>query len=361
MIKLSENIKKYRLIRKMTQTQLATVFDVSEQAISRWENGNAYPDITLLPAIAEYFDITIDELMGMDNYNDEKEIDSIIATVKENQRHGNISENINILQEASKKYPKNYVIMNYLIDQLIFEQCDEERKMANAEKAVELCERLLSECNDREICNYVVNQEISAFQILGEMGEAIEIAKSQPSIWECRDFKLISLYNGDEQKTHAKNTVMQFAQALYWTILQLTDLGFEDDSLMIRDRINIAKRALDILDIIYEGDYGAESRLVWQMNRYIAAMEVLEGNVEATLQHLEQAAKYAIISDTLPQKIFFTSTLLKGNTFETANCFENFSESECSLLRHSLDGERYNIVRDNERFKAIENQIAKYI
>ena len=68
MIKLGENIKKYRHRKKMTQSQLASVFDVSEQAVSRWENGNTYPDITLLPALADYFGITIDELMGMENY-----------------------------------------------------------------------------------------------------------------------------------------------------------------------------------------------------------------------------------------------------------------------------------------------------
>ena len=84
MIKLNENIKKYRQKKDMTQSQLATVFGVSEQAVSRWENGNTYPDITLLPAIADYFDISLDELMGMENYKDEKETEKIIAMVKEN-------------------------------------------------------------------------------------------------------------------------------------------------------------------------------------------------------------------------------------------------------------------------------------
>lgn len=41
MISLSENIKRYRLMRQMTQTQLAEVFNVSEQAVSRWENGGS--------------------------------------------------------------------------------------------------------------------------------------------------------------------------------------------------------------------------------------------------------------------------------------------------------------------------------
>lgn len=41
MIKLGENIKKYRHRKEMTQSQLASVFDVSEQAVRRWENGGS--------------------------------------------------------------------------------------------------------------------------------------------------------------------------------------------------------------------------------------------------------------------------------------------------------------------------------
>ena len=41
MIRLGENIKKYRQQKDMTQTQLASVFNVSEQAVSRWENGGS--------------------------------------------------------------------------------------------------------------------------------------------------------------------------------------------------------------------------------------------------------------------------------------------------------------------------------
>ena len=83
MIRLGENIKKYRQQKDMTQTQLASVFNVSEQAVSRWENGNTYPDISLLPAIADYFGISIDELMGMENYKDERETDKLIALVSD--------------------------------------------------------------------------------------------------------------------------------------------------------------------------------------------------------------------------------------------------------------------------------------
>ena len=57
-LKLGENLKKFRLQRELTQAQLADVLGVSAQAVSRWENGTTYPDITLLPTIASYFEIT---------------------------------------------------------------------------------------------------------------------------------------------------------------------------------------------------------------------------------------------------------------------------------------------------------------
>ena len=47
MIALGNNIKKYRKDRKITQEQLAEVLGVSDQAVSRWENGATYPDIEL--------------------------------------------------------------------------------------------------------------------------------------------------------------------------------------------------------------------------------------------------------------------------------------------------------------------------
>lgn len=50
-LKLGENLKKFRLQRELTQEQLADVLGVSAQAVSRWENGTTYPDITLLPTI----------------------------------------------------------------------------------------------------------------------------------------------------------------------------------------------------------------------------------------------------------------------------------------------------------------------
>ena len=61
----SEILKALRKDRQLTQEQLAEIFKVSPQAISRWENSTSYPDITQLPNIAAFFEITVDELLGI--------------------------------------------------------------------------------------------------------------------------------------------------------------------------------------------------------------------------------------------------------------------------------------------------------
>lgn len=57
--------KALRKEKRLTQEQIAEVLGVSPQAISRWENASTFPDVTLLPQIAGYFETTIDELLGI--------------------------------------------------------------------------------------------------------------------------------------------------------------------------------------------------------------------------------------------------------------------------------------------------------
>ena len=53
---------------------LAEQLGVSFQAVSRWENSVTFPDITMLPLLANMFDVTVDYLLDVDTYNKEKEI-----------------------------------------------------------------------------------------------------------------------------------------------------------------------------------------------------------------------------------------------------------------------------------------------
>ena len=188
MLKLGENLKKFRLKRELTQEQLADVLGVSAQAISRWENGNTYPDITLLPTIAGYFEITLDKLMGLEDFKSEEQLKKLIAKLDENGNKGLIYENILLLREAVKTYPANYQLQFRLVNQLAFCQyrdgrgLDEDEINALNREAVEVGNRILSRCTEGEIINRTTQQLCYICSRLGETEKAIEYAKKLPDI-----------------------------------------------------------------------------------------------------------------------------------------------------------------------------------
>ena len=61
-LKIGEKIRSKRRERDLTQEELANILGVSKAAVSKWENAESYPDITMLPQIAQLFHITMDEL-----------------------------------------------------------------------------------------------------------------------------------------------------------------------------------------------------------------------------------------------------------------------------------------------------------
>ena len=59
---LGKNIRQFRKTINLTQEELADKLGVSFQAVSKWENAQSAPDISLLPLLAEIFRCTIDDL-----------------------------------------------------------------------------------------------------------------------------------------------------------------------------------------------------------------------------------------------------------------------------------------------------------
>lgn len=73
-MEIGNKIKNLRTAKGITQETLAGALNVSSQAVSKWETGQSTPDIQLLPEIAVYFGVTIDELFSL---ADDKEYDRI--------------------------------------------------------------------------------------------------------------------------------------------------------------------------------------------------------------------------------------------------------------------------------------------
>lgn len=69
-VNIGEKIKALRKMTERKQDDLAAALGVTPQAVSRWEANGGYPDIEMIPSIANYFHITIDELFGYNNDRD---------------------------------------------------------------------------------------------------------------------------------------------------------------------------------------------------------------------------------------------------------------------------------------------------
>ena len=72
-LNIGETIKRLRKERAITQEEFAEVLGVSCQSVSRWENNSCYPDIELIPIIAEFFGISTDRLWVLMNQKKRKQ------------------------------------------------------------------------------------------------------------------------------------------------------------------------------------------------------------------------------------------------------------------------------------------------
>ncbi len=107
-LKISEIIKRERKRIGISQEKLAEELTVSGQAVSNWERGG-YPDIELLPRIAHFFGITVDELIGSDEASREADIESFRERCDELYREP--ASRVALAREYYKKYPRDYEIM----------------------------------------------------------------------------------------------------------------------------------------------------------------------------------------------------------------------------------------------------------
>ena len=64
-MEMGKEIRRLRTDRGLTQEALAAALNVSPQTVSKWECGNSVPDVQLLPEIAVFFGVTIDQLFAM--------------------------------------------------------------------------------------------------------------------------------------------------------------------------------------------------------------------------------------------------------------------------------------------------------
>lgn len=106
---LNESIRSLRRERSMTQEQLAEAMNVSAAAVSKWENGQSVPDIAVLTALADYFEVSLDALVGYAVHSRRRE--ELVERIRLLSRQKRYDEAIVEAKEALRRYPNHFGVV----------------------------------------------------------------------------------------------------------------------------------------------------------------------------------------------------------------------------------------------------------
>ena len=144
----AKRVREKRLEKGLTQEQLAQAIQISPQSVSKWERGDGYPDITLLPRIANFLQISVDELIGNDEATRQEDADSFERTWWSIPRSKEgWPRKLKLAKEYYTKYPHNYEIMHRLGEAIVNNMDVLEE---NLQLLFEIHAKIMSGCTEEE-------------------------------------------------------------------------------------------------------------------------------------------------------------------------------------------------------------------
>lgn len=218
MLQFKDKIKKLRKEKDMTQEQLAEYMAVSPQAVSRWETGATCPDIFALPALAELFGITVDELLGVDEKEKQKEIRKIISAAEEMLNRGIFEEPIINLREALNKYPNNEQLLCSLMYALYVASEDEELCKAYDREIVAIAYRIEQHSTDSDSRNTARRILFRHYCDTDRKFEALQIADGMARIETSLERNIYWALDGNDRIEYLKERMSDDLHYLLWDI-----------------------------------------------------------------------------------------------------------------------------------------------
>ena len=203
MLYLGTNIKENRLKKGYTQEQLAYELGVSSQTVSRWETGTTYPDIVMIPIIAELFDISIDTLMGYAKECSTEEREAFLVEMKRLE----FSEKILRHREILKRYP-NDTRLQYSLASLLYKLIKKQDDTDVEEELRLLCYRILhSNLPDMQCGAKRLLALLSAKN--GNVEDAMKYVNELPSIYCGREVMAEQILHGISFQEAIKKWLLQ--------------------------------------------------------------------------------------------------------------------------------------------------------
>lgn len=314
-IKLGEKIKELRNRDGRTQENLADALGVTNQAVSRWEKNGSYPDMELIPSIANYFGITIDELFGYRNDRENK-IDAIIKKIdafhiKGDGRYGWVDECLAILREGLAEFPQNERLLITLADTLseagwrrhsewiyyddegfIQHSYDIHKSNEYWQESIKICEYLAENAADGATVTKAIHILILLYRNIGENEQAVACAQKMPELKNCRELLLSSASDGKEEAKYIGEfllkTASQFAGQLVYGLIA-NKHHFESDM-----PIEKLKGAISLFYLICDdGNMGPYHGNLIQLYLYLSRVQWERGYHDDAFESLNESLKHA--------------------------------------------------------------------
>ena len=177
-IRISENIKNLRKAHSLTQEQMAEALGVTVGAVYKWEAGLSMPEIKLIMEIADFFEISVDTLLGYEQQNGS--VENRIQRIKQCIIEKNYEEGASEVEKTLKKYPNNFNVtyagaMLYRM-KFLEEKCEEAMIRSNQlfEKAISL----LYQNTEKSINEVtILNHMASNYLAVGDIEKGLELLK----------------------------------------------------------------------------------------------------------------------------------------------------------------------------------------
>lgn len=179
---IGANIKRLRTAKNITQEQLSVAMNVTCAAVSKWERGESYPDITLLQPLAYFFEVTLDELMGYDQKKVQADIDKTIALYR---KHWKDSKGREIIAKAYHDYPNDYRIMHYYMWNIGGDMADNDPAvlLEHKDEFLSICGKILDGCTEDTLRLGAWNMRAKILHAEGKTDEALRIYQTKFADW----------------------------------------------------------------------------------------------------------------------------------------------------------------------------------
>lgn len=228
-MKLGNNIKNLRKQFKLTQTELAEKLGVTEQTVSKWETDKCYPDVSLLPMLANVFDCSVDRVLGVESETYGNGIEKALMLYS---KCNSYTEEIEILLEALTKYPNNNELKLKLAHAyfMAWRAADDTNdKTAFFIKSINCCEGITNYCKCNTERDKAYDLLVQIYAESGDFDKALQACNQLSSdSWKnkligrtqiLKESKNIELPKYAQNSLFELQTAMRFICQLYYNSL----------------------------------------------------------------------------------------------------------------------------------------------